>query len=291
MALANFGSGSVFNTSCFREPGAAGLQYPEANFVQVRGVVGIGIDHDLDAVLFRQPEMTVVQVKAIGIGIQFHGHLLSRGSFQHGLDIEGISIAAEQHASGGVADQRSIWIFHRLEQAVSHLGRALVEMGVHAGDDDVHLLEHGVGEVEGAVGQDVHFDAGKNCDLAQHVVHGANALDVFDGALVVEAVGKCQVLRVVGDGHVLVAILLGGRGHFFDGVAAVSFDGVHVDVALQVGLGDQIGQGMGLGGVDFTEIFAQLGRNVIELEPGVNLFLGFSRDRLFGIEVWPDCTR
>src|SRR6478609_6188921 len=70
-----------------REPGAAGLQYPEANFVQVRGVVRICIDHDLDPVLFRQPEMTIVEVKAIGIGIQFHGHLLSRGSFQHGLNI------------------------------------------------------------------------------------------------------------------------------------------------------------------------------------------------------------
>ena len=37
-----------------------------------------------------------------------------------------------------------------------------LKCGVHAGDDDVHLLEHRVGEIEGAVGQDVHFDAGKN---------------------------------------------------------------------------------------------------------------------------------
>ena len=42
---------------------------------------------------------------------------------------------------------------------------------------------------------------------------------------------------------------------------------------------------MGCGGVDFTEIFAQLGRNVIQLEFGVNLFLGFSRDWFFGVEV------
>ena len=122
-------------------------------------------------------------------------------------------------------------------------------------------------------------------DAAELSFDGANALDVLDRALVVEAVGEGQVLRVVGDGHVLVAMLLGGRGHFFDGVAAVGFDGVHVDVALQVGLGDQVGQGVGFGGIDFTEIFAQLGRNVIELELGVNLFFGFSRDRLFGVEL------
>ena len=157
-------------------------------------------------------------------------------------------------------------------------------MGVHAGDDDVHLLENRVGEIERAVGQDIHFNAGENLDVAELVAYGANALDVFDRALVVEAVGESQILRMVGDGHVFVAVLFGGCGHFFDGVASVGFDGVHVDVALQVGLGDQIGQSVGLGGVDFAQIFAQLGRNVVELELGVNLFFGFSRDRFFGVE-------
>ena len=59
---------------------------------------------------------------------------------------------------------------------------------------------------------------------------------------------------------------------------------MHVDVALQVGLGDQIGQGVGLGSVDFTQVFAQLGRNVVELELGVDFLFGFSGDRLFGVE-------
>ena len=46
----------------------------------------------------------------------------------------------------------------------------------------------------------------------------------------------------------------------------------------------RVGQGVGLGGVDFAEIFAQLGRNVVELELGVNFFLGLSGDRFFGVE-------
>ena len=115
----------------------------------------------------------------------------------------------------------------------------LIEDGVHAGDDDVHLGEHVVGEIEIAVGEDVDFDAGKDRDAVDLLARGANARDVLDGALVVEAVGEGQVLGVVGDGHVLVAARLGGLGHFFDRVLAVGFDGVHVDVALQIVLRDQ----------------------------------------------------
>ena len=72
----------------------------------------------------------------------------------------------------------------------------------------------------------------------------ANALDVLDGALVVEAVGEGQILGVIGDGHVFVAARLRGLGHLLDGVAAIGLDRVHVHIALQVGLRDQAGQGM-----------------------------------------------
>ena len=63
-----------------------------------------------------------------------------------------------------------------------------------------------------------------------------------EGALVVEAVGHCQVFGVVGDGDVFVAAGEGGFGHLADGVAAVGGDGVHVEVAADVGLGDEVGQ-------------------------------------------------
>ena len=69
----------------------------------------------------------------------------------------------------------------------------------------------------------------------------ANLLNVSDGARVVEAVGEGQVLGVVGDGDVFVAVRLGGFGHFFDGVLAVGFDGVHVHVALKIFQSDQSG--------------------------------------------------
>jgi hypothetical protein len=40
----------------------------------------------------------------------------------------------------------------------------LIEEGVDAGDDDVHLSEGFIGEIELAVGEDVDFDAGEDTD-------------------------------------------------------------------------------------------------------------------------------
>ncbi len=57
-------------------------------------------------------------------------------------------------------------VFEGAEDAGGHLFDGLVEEGVDAGDDDVHLGEGGVVEVEGAVGEDVDFDAGEDADVA-----------------------------------------------------------------------------------------------------------------------------
>ena len=151
--------------------------------------------------------------------------------------------------------------------------------------------EHLVGEIEITVGQNVDFDAGEDGDALDFLAGFANALDVGDGARVVESVGEGQVFGMVGDGHVFVAAGLGGLGHFFDGVAAVGFDGVHVDVALEIGLRDQRGQGMVAGKIDLAEIFAHLRGNVIEFQLGVNFFFGFAGDWAFRHRAWPGCIR
>ena len=90
---------------------------------------------------------------------------------------------------------------------------------------------------------------------------------------------------MVSDRHVLVATIAGRLGHLFNRVAAVGFDGVHVDVALQVSLGDQHGQRVVFGGVDLAEVLTQLGGNVIQFELCVNLFFSLARDRLFRVEL------
>ena len=42
---------------------------------------------------------------------------------------------------------------------------------------------------------------------------------------------------------------------------------------------------MAFGGVQFTQVFAEFGRNVVQLELGVNLFFSLARDGLFGVEL------
>ena len=91
------------------EPGAARLQYSKANLLHVRGVVGIGIDHDLHAVLFCQPQMTVRKIEPVRICIQFHRHFILRRFLQDRIDVERIGIATEQQAAGRVPQQAKRW--------------------------------------------------------------------------------------------------------------------------------------------------------------------------------------
>ena len=53
---------------------------------------------------------------------------------------------------------------------------------------------------------------------------------------------------------------------------------MHVNVALQVGLGDERRQYMVLREIDLSEVLPHLGRDVVEIELGVNLFFSFSGD-------------
>ena len=133
---------------------------------------------------------------------------------------------------------------------------------MHAGNDDVHLLEYGIGEVKRSIGQNVHLDTSENSYFAllgfviERVVHRADSLDVLNRALVIQAIGECQVLRMVGDSHVLVTMFGCSFGHLFNGVAPVSLDSVHMHVATQVSLCDQHRQSVICRSVEFAEIFA-----------------------------------
>ena len=152
---------------------------------------------------------------------------------------------------------------------------------MHAGDDQIHLSEHIVGEIEIAVGQNIDFDTGEDRDAVDLLVGFADALDVNHGALVVKTVGEGQVLGVIRNGHVLVAARLGSCCHFFDRVLAVGFDGVHVHVALQIVFRDEGRESVVFGGVYLAEILTQFGRNVIELQLGVDFFFDSARNRFF----------
>ena len=58
--------------------------------------------------------------------------------------------------------------------------------------------------------------------------------DMFQRAPVVQAVGKGQILGMLGDGHVLISAFARGLGHLFQRAAAVGFHRVHVHVAPNI---------------------------------------------------------
>ena len=111
-----------------------------------------------------------------------------------------------------------------------------------AGDDNVHLGEGAVVEIELAFGEDVYLDAGEDSDAPLKLgIDFADALDVGERAGVIEAVCHSEVLAVIGDGDVGQTAGDGGFGHLADGVAAVGGFGVHVEVAANIGKGDESG--------------------------------------------------
>ncbi len=65
-------------------------------------------------------------------------------------------------------------------------------------------------------------------------MRGVDFGDLLEGALFIEAIGDRDGFGVVGQGDVFVAAVFCGGGHFFDGVAAVGGDGVHVQVAADI---------------------------------------------------------
>ena len=191
-----------------------------------------------------------------------------------------------------MAEDADVRVLDGAKHPLGHLLLGLIEERMHAGDDDIHLGEDFVGEIERAVAEDVDFDAGKDTNLpVQLSVDLADALHVLQGAGVVEAVGHGQIFGVVGDGDVVVAAGDAGLGHFADGVFAVGGVRVHVHVAANVLLLDEAGQAMLFGRLDFAVVFAQLGRNPVQAEGGVDLFLSGSGDKKSHLRPGPGRIR
>ena len=110
--------------------------------------MGVGVDDDLAAELFGEAEIEIVEVGAGGVGVVFDGYSQLGGAFEDQVDVDGVGFAVENLAAGGVAEDADVRVFESAEDAVGHLFDGLVEVRVDAGDDDVHLGEGGVFEVE-----------------------------------------------------------------------------------------------------------------------------------------------
>ena len=107
------------------------------------------------------------------------------------------------------------------------------ELGVNRAHHHVQAAQHLVGQVERAVGQDVHLHAGEYPERGQLLVQAGDLVELEGEAALVEAVGHGEAGRVVGHGQPLVAQGHGRGGHLPQRGPAVGPGGVAVAVAPQ----------------------------------------------------------
>ena len=93
-------------------------------------------------------------------------------------------------------------------------------------------------------------------------------------ALEIEAIGHPESDRVVGHRDVRVALVARTVDHVAKGVPAIGPIGVRVQITLQLLDAHERGQGVRERRIDLAVILAELGRDPIHAERGVDLFLG-----------------
>ena len=79
--------------------------------------------------------------------------------------VDFVGLAFEEEAAGEVPKAVDGRMSGGADDAGGGLGFGTAEALVDAGDDDVELVEEVVGEIEGAVFEDVNFDAGEEVEV------------------------------------------------------------------------------------------------------------------------------
>src|SRR5207245_9421668 len=128
--------------------------------------------------LLGQPQVPVAKIEPVRICIQLHGDFVAGGGLENCGEVESVSVTAKQKPAGGMSDDRDVRVPNCLQQTRSHFLGSLVEVGMNAGDDQVHLFEHRIGKIEGAVGEDIYFNSGENPDSLYCLTRLVNSLDM-----------------------------------------------------------------------------------------------------------------
>ena len=153
-------------------------------------------------------------------------------------------------------------------------GRVVVEARVHGRHHPVELREQLVGDVDLAVGADVHLDPLQDPERRQRSLRAS-----------ISSHWRCsrpsrRRVRVVAEREVLVAERLRGERHLLDRRLPVRPGRVAVQVAAQVGALDELRQLALARRVELAAVLAQLGRDVRVAEVRVELLLVGSRELL-----------
>ena len=89
---------------------------------------------------------------------------------------------------------------------------------------------------------------------------------------------------MLGDGEIFQAERVRRSGHVLQRIAAVGRDGVRMQIALEIGVFDKLGQASGARGLDLAAIFPKLGRDEWQTDGAVDGFLGLAGDTARALE-------
>ena len=203
----------------------------------------------------------IVQIQAVGPGIDLKAAAaLARGRDQP-VDIELIRLALADQPAGWMGDDRHMRIVHGADDPLRLRISTKVEIVVHGGDHDVEPRKNRVRQVEASVGKNIELNALQQGDSVELLPDALHLVDLLCEPRAVEPMRHGYAPAVIGYGDVFVAPPLRGCGHFGDRDSSVGPVGMNVKVTFDVIERNEIRQMCLLRRRDLAAILAQLGRN------------------------------
>ncbi len=195
--------------------------------------MSIGVDGEVTAVVDRQVQQLARRIKALRPAVDLHRRVELRTGGEDVVGVERRRVALADHPSGAMSEDVDV---RRGDGAHHPLGHRLAlhaQLGVHAGDHHIELRQHLVGVVEGAVFEDVDFDAGEDAERRHLLVEDSHVGELLLEALLAESMSNGESRRVIGEDHVLMTQRSSSSRHRLDAGPAVAPQAVQVAVAAQ----------------------------------------------------------
>jgi hypothetical protein len=102
------------------EPPAARLVYAIVHERQGFRGVRIGVDHDRDTQLTRAPDVHIVKIEPVRLGVQLDGDAVLRGCLKHRLDIDVVRFAPVDQATRRMRENVDAGLRDRADHALRH---------------------------------------------------------------------------------------------------------------------------------------------------------------------------
>ena len=184
----------------------------------------------------------VVQIQPPRASVHLHGNVEAARRAEDFRHIDRVRPPPPQLPPRGVAEHVHERVLHGPDDAIGHARRGHVEDGVDRREDHVQFGQDFVVEVQGAVGQDVHFAATQDADVGMVFLDARDLGGLRPERRSIHAGDHPGRGGVVGDRDVLVPPLRSRPHHAPNRGGSVAPGRVHVEVARDVAALDQAGK-------------------------------------------------